>query len=170
MATIKYFGLFKFLLLGSLLLLVNSQFLAQEEEEDSGSGSAYYSKTCDGNQQKTFTEMAICESCKVKTVYLVIGEDWKKIPLTSEQRGLALKYFKKIDHSLPNSNFTMGFSNSILCFGSEKIAGKQNLTSMLTGLGVYSFTAAKLKTFFQVSDQFHAYEAIFWVDWTKGMK
>ena len=49
MATIKYFGLFKFLLLGSLLLLVNSQFLAQEEEEDSGSGSAYYSKTCDGN-------------------------------------------------------------------------------------------------------------------------
>lgn len=46
------------------------------------------------------------------------------------------------------SNFTMGFTDANICFGSEKIHGKHNLFGTLNALGVYDFSDVKLNKLF----------------------
>lgn len=78
--------------------------------------------SCAANIAKSEMDAALCQKCGLSKVYLVIGKNWQNIPFKGDQRTKALGFFEQIDKVLPFSNFTMGFTDSMLCFGSNKIS------------------------------------------------
>ncbi len=73
-------------------LLVAVLFIGGTLEAPAGSTSPV-EKSCASNIEKSLMEMAVCSTCNVSSIYMVIGSNWQKIPLSAEQRKQALAYF-----------------------------------------------------------------------------